>query len=159
MQFRLLREDFVRPLREGIQVLLTRMDPNKKEDIRLYKDVQVLYPVCASKKFMYNVKFDNSKFRHMRWENSKRLTCGSLLCLSKDNFDTFIFATVEIRDEKDLKKVKKSLSSPPPSPPLCTTLSPCVPPTLIPPVLYVVGTRVESPLFFGVKFCLLYVVS
>lgn len=38
------------------------------------------------------------------WENSKRLIYGSLLCLSCDNFETFLFATVSDRDPKQLQK-------------------------------------------------------
>lgn len=40
----------------------------------------------------------------MRWENSKRLIYGSLVCLSCDNFETFMFATVSDRDPKYLEK-------------------------------------------------------
>ena len=54
---------------------------------------------------MYRMKFDNIRLKRVRWENSKRLIFGSLLCLSKDNFETFIFATVEERDLKELKEV------------------------------------------------------
>lgn len=108
VQFRLLREDFVRPLREGIQKLLERMGSTKLgafQDIRVYKDVHILYPLCTSKGLVYRMKFDNKSLKRVRWENSKRLIFGSLLCLSKDNFETFIFATVEERDLKELKEV------------------------------------------------------
>lgn len=40
----------------------------------------------------------------VRWENSKRLLYGSLVCLSMDNFETFLFATVSDRDPKLLKQ-------------------------------------------------------
>ena len=108
VQFRLLREDFVRPLREGIAKLLERIGSAKigaLQDIRVYKDVQLLYPVCTSNGLQYKVKFDNTNLRKVRWENSKRLIFGSLMCLSKDKFDSFVFATVANRDLKDLKQV------------------------------------------------------
>jgi len=41
----------------------------------------------------------------VRWENSKRLIYGSLMCLSKDKFESFVFATVTNRDMKELKQV------------------------------------------------------
>lgn len=110
VQFRLLREDFVRPLREGIAKLLERIGSAKigaLQDIRVYKDVQLLYPVCNSNGLQYKVKFDNTNLRKVRWENSKRLIFGSLMCLSKDKFDSFVFATVANRDLKDLKQVFK----------------------------------------------------
>lgn len=108
VQFRLLREDFVRPLREGIAKLLERIGSAKigaLQDIRVYKDVRLLYPVCTSNGLRYKIKFDNTRLRHVRWENSKRLIFGSLMCLSKDKFDSFIFATVANRDLKELKQV------------------------------------------------------
>ena len=108
VQFRLLREDFVRPLREGIAKLLERIGTAKigaLQDIRFYKDVKLLYPVCTSDGLQYKIKFDNSKLRNVRWENSKRLIYGSLMCLSKDKFESFVFATVTNRDMKELKQV------------------------------------------------------
>lgn len=40
----------------------------------------------------------------VRWQNSKRLIYGSLVCMSCDNFETFLFATVSDRDPKELEK-------------------------------------------------------
>lgn len=40
----------------------------------------------------------------VRWQNSKRLIFGSLVCLSYDNFESFLFATVSDRDPKYLEK-------------------------------------------------------
>ena len=109
VQFRLLREDFVRPLREGIAQLLERIGSSRigaLQDIRVYKDVRLLYPLCTSNGLQYKVQFDNTKLRHVRWENSKRLIFGSLMCLSKDKFESFVFATVANRDLKELKQVR-----------------------------------------------------
>ena len=111
VQFRLLREDFVRPLREGIAQLLERLGSAKidaYQDIRLYSDVRMLYPVCTSNGIHYRIKFDNSKLRHVRWENSKRLIFGSLMCLSKDNFESFLFATVANRELWNIRQVSWS---------------------------------------------------
>ena len=108
VQFRLLREDFVRPLREGIAKLLERIGSAKigaLQDIRVYKDVRLLYPVCTTNGLRYRIKFDNTRLRNVRWENSKRLIFGSLMCLSKDKFESFVFATIANRDPKELKQV------------------------------------------------------
>ena len=110
VQFRLLREDFVRPLREGIAKLLERIGSAKigaLQDIRVYKDVRLLYPICTTDGLRYRIKFDNTRLRNVRWENSKRLIFGSLMCLSKDKFETFVFATIANRDAKELKQVLK----------------------------------------------------
>ena len=108
VQFRLLREDFVRPLREGITQLMERLGSAKidaHQDIRLYNDVRLLYPVCTSNGLRYRIKFDNSKLKHVRWENSKRLIFGSLMCLSKDKFDSFVFVTVANRELWNIRQV------------------------------------------------------
>ena len=105
VQFRLLREDFVRPLRKGIAQLLERNKIDVHQDIRVYNNVRFLYPTYTSNGLRYRIEFDNTKLRRVRWENSKRLIFGSLLCLSKDNFDSFVLATVADRAIPDLRQV------------------------------------------------------
>ncbi|KAG7326586.1 hypothetical protein KOW79_009987 [Hemibagrus wyckioides] len=112
--FRLLREDFVRPLREGIRELLqshhderlSGVPVRKKsfDDIRVYFDTRLVMPLCTPTGTAYKVQFDTQPLKFVRWENSKRLLYGSLVCLSMDHFETFLFATVADRDPKDLRK-------------------------------------------------------
>ncbi|KAM3621818.1 uncharacterized protein V6R79_016437 [Siganus canaliculatus] len=112
--FRLLREDFVRPLRDGVQQLLqnlNRMGNNinqlkraQFDDIRIYFDTQLMVPKCTRTGLAYIVQFDSEPLQFVRWENSKRLIYGSLVCLSCDNFESFLFATVSDRDPKFLQK-------------------------------------------------------
>lgn len=109
VQFRLLREDFLRPLRDGIQQLMA-MDSDSSsndrlQDVRVYENVRILNPVCTSNGVAYKIRFDIASFHRVQWENSKRLIFGSLLCLSKDNFNSFAFATVANRELKDIRKV------------------------------------------------------
>ncbi|KAM9759617.1 NFX1-type zinc finger-containing protein 1 isoform 1-T2 [Menidia menidia] len=111
--FRLLREDFVRPLREGIQQLLqSQLDMGRTDnpartkrfdDIRVYFDTQLVVPKCTHTGLAYIVQFDIQPLKFVRWQNSKRLLFGSLVCLSYDNFESFLFATVSDRDPKDLQ--------------------------------------------------------
>ena len=113
VQFRLVRADFILPLREGIHQLrkdyggLGRSGAhNNKEtkDVQFYRDVTVLYPVCSAKGMVYRIRFDafHHSVRSIPWEKCKRLKFGSLLCLSADDFYTPLFATVESRDPKEL---------------------------------------------------------
>uniref|UniRef100_A0A7N8XVC0 Zinc finger, NFX1-type containing 1 n=1 Tax=Mastacembelus armatus TaxID=205130 RepID=A0A7N8XVC0_9TELE len=112
--FRLLREDFVRPLREGIQELLwNQMGMGKSDkplrtkrfdDIRIYFDTRLLMPKCTHTGLAYIVKFNVQPLKFVRWQNSKRLLYGSLVCLSSDNFESFLFATVSDRDPTELQK-------------------------------------------------------
>ena len=105
VQFRLLREDFIRPLRDGILLHKNQDTGDKKvrnTDIRVYESVQILYPQCTSTGVSYRIRFNVEKLRRVRWQATKRLIFGSLLCLSKDNFNNLIFATVSNRDPKML---------------------------------------------------------
>ncbi|XP_034642892.1 NFX1-type zinc finger-containing protein 1 [Trachemys scripta elegans] len=107
--FRLLREDFVRPLREGILELLQSFEDKglrkrKFDDIRIYFDTRIITPLCSSSGIVYKVQFDTKPLKFVRWQNSKRLLYGSLVCMSKDNFETFLFATVSNRDNADLSQ-------------------------------------------------------
>ncbi|NWW85140.1 ZNFX1 protein, partial [Rhynochetos jubatus] len=105
--FRLLREDFVRPLREGILELLQSFEDKglrkkKFDDIRIYFDTRVITPLCSAAGIVYKVQFDIKPLKYVRWQNSKRLLYGSLICMSKDHFETCLFATVSNRDNADL---------------------------------------------------------
>ena len=105
VQFRLLREDFLSPLRDGIAEVVGKV-PRKecRERIKLYKKVRILGREHTKKGITFKVQFDASPFTTTRWESSKRLIYGSFLCLSKDNFQSMIFATVANRDPQELKK-------------------------------------------------------
>lgn len=61
--FRLLREDFVRPLREGIRELLQSQHDDKIrkrrfDDIRVYFDTRLVMPLCTPTGTAYKVQFD-----------------------------------------------------------------------------------------------------
>ncbi|KFV02581.1 NFX1-type zinc finger-containing protein 1, partial [Tauraco erythrolophus] len=105
--FRLLREDFVRPLREGILELLQSFEDKglrkkKFDDIRIYFDTRIITPLCSPTGIVYKVQFDIKPLKFVRWQNSRRLLYGSLICMSKDHFETCLFATVSNRDNADL---------------------------------------------------------
>ena len=114
VQFRLLREDFVMPLRDGIKQLTkdkdllepTTSNTRRANDVSVYHGVRVLYPVCNRKGRVFKIKFNksHSKVRRIKWERSKRLKFGSLLCLSSDDFNTLVFASVENRDSEGLSE-------------------------------------------------------
>ena len=113
VQFRLLREDFVMPLRNGIEQLTKKGKSletssggkaKRTNDVSVYHDVTVLYPVCSRGGRIYRIRFNSSHPKVMRvnWERSKRLKFGSMVCLSSDEFRTLVFATVENRDAEGL---------------------------------------------------------
>ena len=107
VQFRLLREDFVAPLRESIEEFKNNMQylqdgTRKVQDIRIYSGVKIAGTTTSYVGICHVLTFDTSKTKRVKWEFSKRLVYGSLLCLSCDNFQTIYFATVTQRDPFDL---------------------------------------------------------
>jgi hypothetical protein len=104
VQFRLLREDFVQPLRRGINQYCDTGSGRNSSDVYVYERVNVLYPVCLVSGVGFQIRFDVSRFKRLNWEHSKRLIFGSLLCLSSDDFNQqILFASVANRDPILLK--------------------------------------------------------
>ncbi|XP_074644811.1 NFX1-type zinc finger-containing protein 1-like [Tubulanus polymorphus] len=100
-QFRLLREDFLAPLRMGIKEYCENAEagfPLRRLDADAYIYTNVTFVGIADG---FIVKFDH---RHLRinWARTKRLLTGSLVCLSNDRFRTFVTGTIKRHDEKKL---------------------------------------------------------
>ncbi|XP_059169638.1 NFX1-type zinc finger-containing protein 1-like [Physella acuta] len=105
IQFRLMRQDFILPLRQGINEFISNgcKKDYRCSDLRLYFDVHIT-GIVFNDGIEHVLQFDVSKMKEVKWQSSKRLMYGSLVCLSKDNFQTVIFATVANRDETELVK-------------------------------------------------------
>lgn len=103
VHFRLLREDFVCPLREGLSLHLEGQR-KRNTNIRVYTGVRILEPVCLFSEIGFQIKFDVTRFHRVNWDHSKRLIFGSLLCLSSDDFKNIHFATVVQRTSNQLAK-------------------------------------------------------
>ena len=101
VQFRLMREDFMAPLRDGIKHY--ERDGATNRGVMVYEGVSVCNTVCLHSGVGFQIRFDVTRFQRMNWEHSKRLIFGSLLCLSDDGFLTIFLATVIKRDPKLLK--------------------------------------------------------
>ena len=105
IQFRLLREDFTAPLRRGIYEYIQGNRGRQLRDIRVYRDAVLIEPLTSHEGICFKVKFDNSHLKYCKWEHSKKLLFGSLLCFSPDGFkETVLFATVINRDPKELNE-------------------------------------------------------
>jgi len=104
IHFRLLREDFLGPLRDGIQTYLSKSSI-KNTAVRIYENVFSRGPKLSLRNgLIYGLQLDKKKFGKIQWSNSRRLIYGSLLALTSDQFQSCIFVTVEDRSniEKDL---------------------------------------------------------
>ena len=51
----------------------------------------------------HQIRFSLEGLHGIRWENSKRLIFGSLVCFSSDNFKSLLFATIANREPKSLR--------------------------------------------------------
>ena len=103
VHFRLFREDFIFPLREGMQLYVSE-NGQRNTNVRVYTGVHILEPVCLMTGLGFQLKFDVSRLRRVNWDHSKRLIFGALLCLSTDRFQSIHFATVVNRESKQLEK-------------------------------------------------------
>ena len=104
VQFKLLREDFVAPLRRGVCGYREGLRGLDISDVRVYYNVTFNNLEFSTDGIIVSVQLDSSKFKKINWEYSKRLIYGSLLCFSYNNFHSIIFATVAGRDVKKLEE-------------------------------------------------------
>ena len=105
VQFRLLREDFLEPLREGIHEIVQNIPrPQRKQLMKSYRNVRIFDKIFTWSGIIHQAKIDVSGLDTSGWVNSKRLMFGSFLCLSPDNFKTMLFATVAEREPAELKE-------------------------------------------------------
>uniref|UniRef100_A0A1B6E310 RZ-type domain-containing protein n=1 Tax=Clastoptera arizonana TaxID=38151 RepID=A0A1B6E310_9HEMI len=117
IQFHLLREDFISPLRSGINEYIggqgddkTKKFKSKFDSVRVYKKVRFLRPKTALNKFGYEVCFDvENKIKNINWQYSKKFMFGSLLLFSYNHFQSFFIATVVDRNLKDLETKRISV--------------------------------------------------
>jgi hypothetical protein len=93
VQFRLLHEDFLCPVREGITEYVRKVESQKLRkgkpitNVRLYRKVMFLNPRVVTDRIGIVVDFDPEKrLKRIQWRHSKRFMYGSLLCFSQDNF-------------------------------------------------------------------------
>ena len=105
VQFRLLRADFLEPLREGIHEIIRDIPRHQRKHLmKNYRSVRIIGKEFTWGGIIHQVQIDVSRIDTSRWPKSKRLLFGSFLCLSKDDFKTMLFATVSNRDEEKVKK-------------------------------------------------------
>ena len=105
-QFKLLKEDFVAPLRRGVCGFREGLRGRDISDVRVYYNVVFTGLIFGTDGIVLSVQFDSSKLHRVNWEHSKRLIYGSLLCFSCNNFKAVMFASVVDRDAKKLKEGK-----------------------------------------------------
>ncbi|KAH9488055.1 NFX1-type zinc finger-containing protein 1 [Bulinus truncatus] len=100
IQFRLMKQDFILPLRHSInQFKACGCKQNfSSSDVRVYFKVRIIGGAYKDDGLNHVLQFDVSGLKSVKWDFSKRLIYGSHLCLSKDKFETALFATVADHD-------------------------------------------------------------
>ncbi|XP_046472752.1 NFX1-type zinc finger-containing protein 1-like isoform X1 [Neodiprion pinetum] len=103
VQFRLVREDFLCPLREGIREYKEALAANRKilkpkSDIRVFQNVKLIGSTIVRNQVGITISF--GVMPKINWNRSKLFMYGSLLCFTNDNFKSIFFATVAERDPK-----------------------------------------------------------
>lgn len=74
VQFRLMREDFVRPLRDGIQEYTDRYQSesrhknNKSGDVRIYQNVRIVGSDFDNGELIFKAHFDVTALRNVQWK-------------------------------------------------------------------------------------------
>ncbi|CAF1425706.1 unnamed protein product, partial [Adineta steineri] len=99
IHFRLLHEDFIGPLREGIQQYLSGSQ-DRNYNIYIYANVHSYGSKLNPRSgIVYNLCLDRQMVSRISWANSEQLMSGNLLVLSNDNFQTYTFVTIDSRDQ------------------------------------------------------------
>ncbi|GBM69727.1 NFX1-type zinc finger-containing protein 1 [Araneus ventricosus] len=108
VQFRLCREDYVKTIRDGVAEYLSLKKQGKSlngcKNVRVYSDVRIIQQEFVHGALVHLARFSEERFSKIRWEHSKRFLTGSLLCLSSDDFETVLFATIVRRQPKELRE-------------------------------------------------------
>ena len=113
VQFRLLHEDFLRPLRNGIQAYreffanstvnnCRHTQPFMHDDLWIYEGVYLKDVKCDFKGVTWLIQLNIERLSKSKWH--KRLLFGNLVCFSNDNFNRIIFGTVSNSNEESLQK-------------------------------------------------------
>lgn len=107
VQFRLLAEDFVQPLRHGVAKLLSgKFQPRDVQELQIYEnatfkrgglvqDRRRVVPERESSWRIYTVNF--KQLPRVNWITSRRLIHGSLVCLWDPTSNDLIVASVAHR--------------------------------------------------------------
>ena len=100
-QYRLLREDFIHPLRCAFHDI--ESDEEEYQSLKVYHDVTIKSAAYSSYDCTtFEISFQAPKLNNcIDWERTKRLKYGDLVCLM--NSSMFLFATVAERNVEDLR--------------------------------------------------------
>ncbi len=105
INFRLLKEDFTRDLRDGIQAFMHAQGEGERA-LSVFKHVRMecFFAKQGVSGLALRIPFPK---RMMSWLSSKKLMNGSLVLLTPDSFNTTLQAVIRNRDAKEMDKQMK----------------------------------------------------
>lgn len=118
-QFYLFLEDFIGPLREGIQnyIKFASSDDGssnrifRDENIRAYEDVHILERKCVPNDgVVIEVEFGTKGLKRVQWDICNFLQYGNIVCLTYGECNILLYALIAERNIKNLNKGRISLS-------------------------------------------------
>ncbi|XP_034252312.1 NFX1-type zinc finger-containing protein 1-like [Thrips palmi] len=105
IHYTLQREDFIRPIREGLAAYRKTPDNGKNSNsLRIFHNVQFSKIARISHELGIDVLFNTDDCIDEDWENSKRFMRGSLLIFTKDDFKSVIMGTVLQHNPAQLRR-------------------------------------------------------
>ncbi|XP_077298367.1 NFX1-type zinc finger-containing protein 1-like [Arctopsyche grandis] len=104
VQFRLMREDYISPMRDAIMSFLHDPKQKKHNGGRFYLSARFKYFAVSNKRAGILVAFDENNLNRHPKAFYKRFLFGSLLCFTKDKFKTCLFGTIVERSEQLLSQ-------------------------------------------------------
>ena len=101
IQYRLLREDFIHPLRCAFNKI--ECDEVESHCMKIYEDVEIKSEAYSTfDGSTFEISFRAQGHHQIRWDRTKRFSYGDLVCLM--NNDCILFATVAERRPSDLRR-------------------------------------------------------
>ena len=105
IQYRLLREDFIHPLRCAFHELECDEEEEERHKMKVYRNVEIKSLAYSSHDCAtFEISFQAENHTRIKWDRTKSFTYGDLVCLINDDFSIILFATVAERNVEDLRK-------------------------------------------------------
>ncbi|XP_077298494.1 NFX1-type zinc finger-containing protein 1-like [Arctopsyche grandis] len=104
VQFRLMREDYISPMRDAIMSYIKDPTQRRYNGGRFYRNTVFKHLAISKKRVGVLVAFNQGQRRWNLKAFIKRFLFGSLLCFTKDDFNTCFFGTIVDRSENLLSQ-------------------------------------------------------
>ncbi|KAK0051438.1 NFX1-type zinc finger-containing protein 1 [Biomphalaria pfeifferi] len=98
--YRLVREDFIQPLRSALRK--ARGEEDTDSNVIVFENVRILS--CDVKELVHSIQLDMSQLKDLKSIIENLFITGNLVCLTHDNFRSILYATISGSTSKELSK-------------------------------------------------------